>query len=241
MRVVVVGSSGKMGQEVLRALTEEEDLFGVGVVDRVQRGQALPHFYAVREALQTLKPDAVVDFTSPSCVWEHLLCYLEEGIPAVVGTTGLTEEDIFRLAERAKGKNWSCVIAPNFAIGAILMMRFAKEASRFFPRAEIIEYHHEGKLDAPSGTAIKTAEMMRYTLEDKKEQGGRVYCGVPIHSIRLPGYVAHQEVIFGLQGQTLTLRHDSYHRESFMPGVLLALRRVLEVSGVVYGLESLLF
>jgi 4-hydroxy-tetrahydrodipicolinate reductase len=151
---------------------------------------------------------------------------LENGCHAVVGTTGLTAKDLEEIKKLCAKNEVNCVVAPNFAIGAVLMMKFATEAAKYLPQAEIIELHHDKKLDAPSGTALKTAEMM-----GKK---------IPIHSVRLPGLVAHQEVIFGGVGQTLTIRHDTINRESFMPGVLLAIHKVKKLKGLVYGLEQLL-
>lgn len=149
----------------------------------------------------------------------------------VIGTTGLSAAELQEWQVRALQENWRAIIAPNFAIGAVLMMKYAQEAMNFFEQAEIIEYHHAQKLDAPSGTALRTRTLMQ-EVSNKD---------IPIHSVRLPGLVAHQEVILGLPGQTLTIRHDSNNRESFMPGVLLAIRRISEIKGVVIGLEHILF
>jgi 4-hydroxy-tetrahydrodipicolinate reductase len=211
-RVGVAGAAGRMGQAVCAAVEDAEDL--------ELRGRADP---ALGVALADILGDCdvVVDFTTPAAALDNALQCVRAGVHVVVGTTGwdpsaLTGED---------GAN--VFVAPNFAIGAVLMMRFAAEASRYLAKAEIVELHHDGKLDAPSGTAALTAEMM---------DGD-----VPIHSVRLPGLVAHQEVILGDVGQTLTIRHDSINRESFMPGVLLAIRKVgsLDRSPVI-GLEHLL-
>ena len=214
IRVAVAGAGGRMGEAVCAAVEAAEDLRLTGRAD--------PRLdVALDEVLG--EADVVVDFTEPDVALGNALRCLESGVHVVVGTTGF---DLEPLRARGPGPP-NAFVAPNFAIGAVLMMRFAAEASRHRSRAEIVELHHDGKLDAPSGTAARTASLM--TGE------------VPIHSVRLPGLVAHQEVILGDVGQTLTIRHDSVARESFMPGVLLAVRRVgsLEDSPVV-GLEHLL-
>jgi 4-hydroxy-tetrahydrodipicolinate reductase len=213
IRVGVAGAAGKMGQAVCAAVEGADDLKLTGRADP-----------ALDTSLEEILPDVdvVVDFTRPDTALENALACLRAGVHVVIGTTGFDPEPL--AAERAA----NAFIAPNFAIGAVLMMKFAAEASRHMAKAEIIELHHDQKLDAPSGTAARTAELM---------EGD-----VPIHSVRLPGLVAHQEVILGDLGQTLTIRHDSMARESFMPGVLLAVRRVgsLPESPMV-GLERLLF
>jgi 4-hydroxy-tetrahydrodipicolinate reductase len=171
--------------------------------------------------------DVAIDFTRPDAVRENVEACLDAGIPCIVGTSGLDADDLATLDAKAKGKGVACFVAPNFALGAALMMRFSGEAAKHLPKAEIIELHHEAKLDAPSGTAKATADLL---------QGD-----VPIHSVRLPGLLAHQEVIFGGLGQTLTIRHDTISREAFVPGVLLALQRLPTLPpGVTVGLESLL-
>ena len=173
------------------------------------------------------RPDVAVDFTQPHTVFENVRQLLGAGVHAVVGTTGLSEQQVDELRRLSEASGANIVIAPNFAIGAVLMMRFAAAASRHMPNAEIIELHHDQKLDAPSGTALRTAGLMEGE--------------VPIHSVRLPGLVAHQEVILGGVGETLTIRHDSLSRESFMPGVLAAVRAVPTRSGLTLGLEPVLF
>ena len=217
MRVLLLGAGGKVGSVLaprLEAAGHE--------VTRVGRG----------DPVDASGHDAAVDFTRPDAVRENVERCLAAAVPCVVGTTGLGRGDLDALDGRARERGVACFVAPNFALGAVLMMRFAAEAGRFLPRAAIVELHHEAKLDAPSGTAARTAELIRAA-------GGRVH--EPIHSIRLPGLVAHQEVVFGGLGQTLTIRHDTISREAFMPGVLLAIRRVgtLERSPTV-GLENLL-
>jgi 4-hydroxy-tetrahydrodipicolinate reductase len=178
------------------------------------------------KAIKDTQAEVVVDFTHPRSVMENVRTILENGAHGVIGTTGLTKENLEEIKKLCEKNKVNCLVAPNFAIGAVLMMQFAKEAIKYFPQAEIIEMHHESKADKPSGTALKTREAMG------KE--------VPIHSVRLPGLVAHQEVIFGGLGQTLTIRHDSLSRESFMPGVILAIRKVKTLNGLVYGLEEIL-
>ncbi len=213
LRVAVAGAAGRMGEAVCQAVEGADDL--------VLTGRADP---ALEVALEDVLGDAdvVVDFTRPDTALDNVRACLRAGVHAVVGTSGWDVDAI--CGER--GAN--VLFAPNFAIGAVLMMRFAAQASQHMTRAEIVELHHDGKLDKPSGTAARTAEVM---------EGD-----VPIHSVRLPGLVAHQEVILGDVGQTLTIRHDSLDRTSFMPGVLLAVRRVPALSeSPVVGLEHLLF
>jgi 4-hydroxy-tetrahydrodipicolinate reductase len=214
IRVAVAGAAGRMGATVCDAVTGADDMELTGRADP-QLG------VAVADVLGDA--DVLVDFTRPDTALQNIRLAVAAGVHAVVGTTGFDVGEIAAMPGEGK-----VLVAPNFAIGAVLMMRFAAEASRIMQRAEIIELHHDGKLDAPSGTAARTAELM---------DGD-----VPIHSVRLPGLVAHQEVILGDVGQTLTIRHDSTDRTSFMPGVLLAVRRVgaLPASPVV-GLEALLF
>ena len=213
IRVAVAGAAGRMGQAVVAAVQDAEDMELAGRADP-----------ALDTTLDDVlaNADVVVDFTRPDTALANALACVEAGVHVVIGTTGF---DIEPLRE-ARGAN--VFLAPNFAISAVLMMRFATEASKHMAKAEIIELHHDGKLDAPSGTAARTAQLM---------DGD-----VPIHSVRLPGLVAHQEVILGDVGQSLTIRQDSYTRESFMPGVLLAVRRVGELDSTpVIGLEHLLF
>ena len=183
------------------------------------------------DALKASHPDVVVDFSIPGAVYENTMLCLDRGIHVVVGATGMTDEQLRKVGEAAEQSDGNCFIAPNFAIGAVLLMEASKLVAHHMPDCEIIELHHEQKLDAPSGTAKRTAELIA------QETGGDQPI---IHSVRLPGLVAHQAVVFGGLGQTLTIRHDSIARESFMPGVLLAVRRVGELDGLVVGLEHLL-
>lgn len=263
-RVVVSGASGRMGREVVRAVSREKDLELVGAVDVAHIGEdsgalagmepnGVPVAGDLRALLEEVEPEVMVDFTAPTAVAKNVLCALEVGVRPVIGTTGMAPADLERIMELAQEKGIGGLVAPNFAIGAVLMMRFAAMAARFFPAVEIIELHHDQKLDAPSGTAMQTAGMIAAVREDVRANAGREELkldgargaeyrgGLRIHSVRLPGLVAHQEVVFGGQGQTLTIRHDSITRESFMPGVILAIRRVMGLDRIVYGLDKLIF
>jgi 4-hydroxy-tetrahydrodipicolinate reductase len=222
LKIAVAGAAGRMGETVCRAIEGADDMALVARAD-----PALDQTLA--DALAA-GPDVLVDFTIPSTALANAREATAAGVHVVIGTTGFDVNELAALA----GTHANVFVAPNFAIGAVLMMRFAAEAARHMARAEIIELHHDGKLDRPSGTAARTAALMREAAGDDAPE-------VPIHSVRLPGLVAHQEVILGDVGQTLTIRHDSVDRESFMPGVLLAVRRVgtLEHSPLV-GLEHLL-
>jgi 4-hydroxy-tetrahydrodipicolinate reductase len=212
MKVVLFGAHGKVGSALAPGLARAgHHVTPAGRADAVDpRGH-----------------DAAIDFTRPDAVRANVERSLDAAVPVVVGTTGLDDADLSALDDRARGAGVSCFVAPNFALGAVLMMRFAAEAARVFPRAEIVELHHDAKVDAPSGTAKATARAL----------GGTV----PIHSVRLPGLVAHQEVLFGGEGQLLTIRHDTLSREAFVPGVLLALERLPTLPpGLTVGLEALL-
>lgn len=219
--VVASGAAGRMGQAVCEAVEGAEGMDLVAKADPA---------LGVELAAVLGKADVAVDFTTPDAAAGNVRACLEAGVHAVVGTTGFDLEALREAAEAAGGAN--CFVAPNFAIGAVLLMEAAQLIARQMPECEIVELHHDRKLDAPSGTAKRTAELIR-------EAGGNVH--EPIHSVRLPGLVAHQEVIFGGEGQTLSLRHDSIDRRSFMPGVLLAVRRVADLPDrFTVGLEKLL-
>ncbi|MGD9571563.1 MAG: 4-hydroxy-tetrahydrodipicolinate reductase [Thermoleophilia bacterium] len=224
--VCVTGAAGRMGQAVVGAVSREEDMRVAMSVDPALAGRdgAYPDLAA---ALAAGAPDVMVDFTIPDTVFANVMAALAAGVHAVVGTTGLSGDQMDEIRAAAEAGPANALIAPNFAVGAVLMMRFAAEASRHMPKAEIIELHHDRKLDAPSGTALRTASLM---------EGDPV-----VHSVRLPGLVAHQEVILGGHDETLTIRHDSLSRESFMPGVVLAVRAVAERPGLTLGLEPVLF
>jgi 4-hydroxy-tetrahydrodipicolinate reductase len=244
LRVGVLGARGRMGSETCRAVDAAEDL---DLVAMVEAGDWL---FGVADA----GAQVVVDFTSPAVVLDNIRWCIDEGIHCVVGTTGFDAEKIAtvqRWVDEAPGVG--VVIAPNFAVGAVLTMRFAQAAARFFDSVEIIELHHPAKVDAPSGTAARTASLV---AEARRKAGvgpapdatttalagarGAAVDGIPVHSVRLAGLVAHQEVLLGTTGETLTLRHDSYDRVSFMPGVLLAVRSVASRPGLTVGLEALL-
>ena len=236
--VIVTGAAGRMGREVVRAVTAAEGMRVVAAIDPSSPGVAIDDG-AGASVLTSSDLDAalaggggrvLVDFTVPTAVEATVAHALAAGAHCVVGTTGVTEER-WRALAAAAPEGVCLFVAPNFAVGAVLMMRFAQTAARFMPHVEIIELHHDRKLDAPSGTAARTADLMRPAMD----------ADVPIHSVRLPGLVAHQEVIFGGLEETLTIRHDSLGRQSFMPGVLLAVRRVASLtSSPLIGLEHLL-
>jgi 4-hydroxy-tetrahydrodipicolinate reductase len=224
IRVAVSGAAGRMGQTVCAAIEAADDMELVARADPAL-GTSL------EQALDEAQPDVVVDFTLPATVYENVRLCLERGTHAVVGTTGLDAAQVEDLRAAAARSQGNCLIAPNFALGAVLMMEAAKLIAPHMPDCEIVELHHDEKVDAPSGTAKRTAELIA-------EAGGGG--APPIHSVRLPGLVAHQEVLFGGLGQTLSVRHDSISRESFMPGVLIAVRKVSDLDGLVVGLEHVL-
>jgi 4-hydroxy-tetrahydrodipicolinate reductase len=224
IRVVVSGAGGRMGRTVCEAVEGADDMELVGEADPAL-GTSLP------DVLDEARPDVVVEFSVPDSVFENAKLCLDRGVHVVVGATGMTGAQVEELDAAARESRGNCFIAPNFAIGAVLLMEASKEIARHMPDCEIIELHHDQKVDAPSGTAKRTAALIA------AETGAGE---PPIHSVRLPGLVAHQEVVFGGVGQTLTIRHDSIARESFMPGVLLAVRKVAGIDGLAVGLENLL-
>jgi 4-hydroxy-tetrahydrodipicolinate reductase len=224
IKVAVSGAAGRMGRTVCAAVEAADDLELTARADPQLDTE-------LADALAETDPEVVVDFTTPDSVYQNARLCLEQNTHVVVGTTGMSDAQLAELGPLAHSSAANCFIAPNFAIGAVLMMEAARLIAPHMPDCEIIELHHEQKLDAPSGTAKRTAELV-------SRAGGRA--NPSIHSVRLPGLVAHQEVIFGGLGQTLTIRHDSLSRESFMPGVLLAIRKVGELDGLVVGLENLL-
>lgn len=253
--VLVSGAAGRVGREVVRTVLDAEDLELVAAVDPAHAGEAvegseLTISRDLAAAIEETHPQVMVDFTHPSVVAGNIATALGRGVDCVVGTTGIDATSLEALASAAP--SGTCLfVAPNFALGAVLMIRFAAEAAKYLPHVEIIEMHHDRKADAPSGTALHTAALIaeaRTTVppvpgrETEVADGARgaLVNDVTIHSVRLPGLVAHQEVLFGGQGQTLTIRHDSIDRTSFMPGVLLAIRGVVGRSGLVIGLDALM-
>lgn len=242
IRVLVNGAKGRMGQMVVQTVRQDAALELVATTDL---GDDLPKVIAESKA------QVVVDFTTAAAAFANAQKVIAAGVHPVIGTSGLQQEQVATLQAQCKEKQLGGLIAPNFAIGAVLMMRFAAEAAKHMPYVEIIETHHDGKADAPSGTAIKTAEMIAKVrptppalkvVSEEVLPGARGTKGypVPIHSVRLPGHVAHQEVILGGLGESLRIRHDSISRESFMPGVVFGIKKVVGLKELIYGLEHLL-
>jgi 4-hydroxy-tetrahydrodipicolinate reductase len=256
--VGVVGAGGRMGQEVCRAVREAADMELVAAVDPAHAGADAAGLAIVGEvnALADLGADVVVDFTVADAVRHNVRHYAAQGVHAVIGTTGLGEDDLKDIAGAFEGSGANAIVAANFAIGAVLLMHFCKVAAPLMDGVEIIELHHDGKRDAPSGTSLHTASVIAEArrmagsgplpadptteLVVEGARGAAGPDGVHVHSVRLPGLVAHEEVIFGAAGQSLSLRHDSYDRRSFMPGVLTAVRAVADRPGLTVGLEALL-
>lgn len=248
IKIAVCGALGKMGQEVCQAVTDCPETELIAKIDI-----ASDHMYhTIEEAHRVEDIDVLIDFTQPKSIYENALYCLNNGIKIVIGTTGLTDEQIAELKRLSEEKNTGCLIAPNFSTGAVLMMMFAQQAAKYFDNAEIIELHHNQKKDAPSGTAIKTALMMSEAKETFKKgncaetetikgsRGGTSYSDIQIHSVRMPGYIASQEVIFGSSGQIFKIRHDSMDRKCYMDGILLAVKHVAEKNDFIYGLENIL-
>jgi 4-hydroxy-tetrahydrodipicolinate reductase len=243
IKVIVNGAKGKMGQASVAAVTNDPELALVGQTDKGDN---------LGKLIKETKADVVINFTHPSCRMQNIKEILTNGAHAVVGTTGYTDKDLKEVEKLAKDNKVAALIAPNFGIGAVLMMQFAAEAAKYMPNVEIIEYHHDNKADAPSGTAIKTAQLINETVGKTKKPNvqseevlkepslGAKIGNIPIHAVRLPGFVASQEVILGGLGQTLKIRHDTINRECFMPGVILACKKITKQKGLIYGLEKLL-
>lgn len=263
IKVGVVGALGKMGKEVVKAVVNEQDMELVAAIDiqgeGIDAGLAAAGVKSgilietdLEKALETKKPDVVIDFTQPAGIYDHVCLYIKHKVKSVIGTTGLKDEEIKNLKELSKQNSTSCLIAPNFSTGAVLLMMFAKQASKYFKNAEIIELHHNQKKDAPSGTAIKTAQLMAeenpdFTLGNCPEtetiqgaRGANSVANIHIHSVRMPGYIASQEVIFGASGQIFKLRHDSMDRTCYMDGVILAVRYVFDNNNFIYGLDNIM-
>ncbi len=263
IKIAVSGACGRMGSEVIKAVTEAEGLELTAAIDLRNQGKDIGELILNKKnnvliekdletALKGKNIDVVVDFTDPESVFKNVKIIMENGAKPVVGTTGLNQEQVKNLENISKEKNIGCLIAPNFTIGAVLMMMFAQKAAKYFDNAEIIELHHNQKKDAPSGTAVKTAQMMANVKDNfangniaeteliEGSRGGNADSNIRIHSVRMPGYVASQEVLLGSQGQVLKIRHDSIDRSCYMPGVILSIRHVVEKNDFVYGLENIL-
>ena len=244
IKVAVLGSKGRMGAEVVKAVNSASDLELVASIDQNDDFDIVKNSGA----------QVAVDFTTPDVVMKNIELLISAGISPVVGTTGFSDERINSVKKMLDAKSGvSARLVPNFSIGAILMMRFAKAATKFYDSAEIIEYHHPNKIDAPSGTAIRTAQIIAEerqlnnlsknpdatAFEIPGARGSKIE-GIPVHAVRMQGLVAHQEVVFGSMGETLTIRHDSFDRESFMPGVLLAIRNISKKPGLTIGIDDLI-
>ncbi|MRN53355.1 4-hydroxy-tetrahydrodipicolinate reductase [Paenibacillus monticola] len=259
IRVIVSGAGGRMGKEVVKLVLQDEELELAAAVDRSAMDTDAGRLVGLEEigilvtsdlevALAESNADVLVDFTIPQSAYENTALAIKYGVRPVIGTTGFTPEQITELDKQCKEQGIGGLIAPNFSIGAILMMKFAAQAAKYFPHLEIIEYHGDQKLDAPSGTAIKTAEMISEVRKELRQgnpqeeetiEGARggYYNGFRIHSIRLPGVFAQEEVIFGGYGQSLKIRHDSYERAGYMPGVKMGVQKVMGYTGLIYGFE----
>ncbi|MFD1038669.1 4-hydroxy-tetrahydrodipicolinate reductase [Virgibacillus byunsanensis] len=261
IKIIIAGPRGRMGSKAIKMINEEESFELVACIDRKNNGKQskeitmlpnlnVPIFDDANECFKTVDADVFIDLTIPDAGFNHTRIALDNQIRTVVGTSGFSTEQVNELSNLASLQNTGCIIAPNFAVGAILMMQFAKLAASYFPDVEIIEKHHDKKLDAPSGSAVKTAELIMDSRKYKKQghpeeketmsgARGSDIDGMKIHSVRLPGLVAHQEVIFGGPGQSLTIKHDSYNRDSFMDGIKLAVKEVMNMNELVYGLENI--
>ena len=258
IRVAVNGATGRMGREVVATLCREPDMTPVGGVCKEDRGDSLklpdgsgsiPLSTSLQDVLTATNPHVLVDFTQAEVSMATAPVAAQHGVNLVIGTTGLSDENLREL-ERISGENViGIVVAPNFALGAVLLMHLARQAAPFFDYADIIESHHEAKIDAPSGTALAIARAITQDRQYKRNQPekealegtrGGDYKGVGIHSVRMAGRSAHHEVIFGTAGQTVTLRHDTLGRDCYMPGVMRAIREVVNLKGLVVGLDKIL-
>lgn len=247
IKVAVCGANGKMGKEIVKAVSENSETELVAKIDIVNG-----EYSTIEDANKSTKIDILVDFTQPDAIYQNALYCLNNNINIVIGTTGLKDEQVDELKQLSEKNNIACFIAPNFSTGAVLMMKFAQMAAKYFDNAEIIELHHNQKKDAPSGTAVKTAQLMAKENENfttgncpEKEtidgaRGANSYSNIHIHSVRMPGYMASQEVLFGSDGQTLSIRHDSTNRACYMSGVLIAIKYAYEHKNFTYGLDNIL-
>lgn len=242
IKVLVNGAFGRMGQMTVKTLTANPVFELVGQTGRE---------YDLKQAIKDSHAQVVVDFTHPDAVFNNVTAIIESGSCPVIGTTGLTIDQIRTLQDKCASLKLGGIIAPNFSLGAVLMMKYAREIVKHMPHVEIIEMHHDNKADSPSGTALRSAEMLanakanvnqpvKATVETVTGARGANYRNIPIHAVRLPGFLAHQQIIFGDTGETLTLRHDSIDRQCFMPGIALACEKVIKMDHLVYGLEEIL-
>lgn len=241
IRIIINGAKGKMGQLAVKALEKNIAFSLVGQLSRKDN---------LAEAIQQQQAQIVLDLTNAEAVWQNTLTIIEHHAHPIIGTSGLVSQQIQELQARCTEKKLGGIIAPNFSIGALLMMRYAAHIAKYFSEVEIIEKHHPGKLDSPSGTALRTAELIaeaRTTIpadnnhrEIIPHARGASYQKIPIHAIRLPGLLAHQEIIFGGSGETLTIRHDTIDRQCFMPGIVLACQKVMALNELIVGLENIL-
>lgn len=242
IKVLVNGAFGRMGQMVTKTISENANFELAGQIGRE---------YNLAKSIKDSGAQVVVDFTHPDAVFANTNTIIDAGARPVIGTSGLNLEQVRQLQEKCAKLGIGGIIAPNFSLGGVLMMKYAKEIVKYMPNVEIIELHHDGKVDSPSGTALRTAEMLaascktvnqprKASFENIPGARGANSHNIPIHAVRLPGFLAHQEVIFGGRGETLVLRHDSLDRACFMPGVSLACEKVMDLNKLVYGLEEVL-
>lgn len=258
VKIILAGPRGKMGSEAIKMIQQEPKFELIACIDRKNKDaqpefleKSVPIYYDATTCFAEVDADVYIDLTIPEVGFPYTKLALKNQIRTVVGTSGFSDEQINELTTIANEQKTGCIIAPNFALGAVLMMLFSKMAATYFPDVEIIEKHHDNKVDAPSGTATKTVEMIQQTRESKQQGHPEEYeilegsrgandDGIRIHSMRLPGLVAHQEVVFGGKSQLLTVKHDSFHRESFMDGLKLAVEEVQSLETLVYGLENVM-
>jgi 4-hydroxy-tetrahydrodipicolinate reductase len=258
IKVLVHGAAGRVGQEVVKAVCREPDMKLVGAVDLKVSGDSLaladgsgsvPFSVDLAAMLDSCQPDVMVDFTIAKASMPAVRIAAKHNVNMVIGTTGFTADELEEMQKLAEANEIGIAVAPNFALGAVLMIHLAKIAGKFIDHAEIVELHHDKKLDAPSGTSLMTARAMAEArgkpflppaAGEPTPSRGQTVEGINIHSVRIPGIMAHQEVIFGTAGQTLKIRHDTINRECYMPGVLLAVKAVVKQKGFIYGLDKLL-
>lgn len=244
INILVNGAFGRMGQMTVNAIQPHSGFSLVGQTGRE---------YDLEKAIKDSKAQVVIDFTHPDSVYKNAIAIIDAGAHPVIGTTGLKPEQVRSLQEKCASLKRGGIIAPNFSLGAVLMMKYAREIAKYMPDVEIVEYHHDNKADSPSGTALRTAEMLaesisknakdkatKKTIESIPGARGAIHHGIPIHAVRLPGFLAHEQVMFGATGEILTLRHDSLDRACFMPGVTLACEKVMQLDSLVVGLENIL-